>query len=67
MRKAGEGNTMVSLGGDRGRKNPEGFHRLLIRRLRETIEELYAHRVMAGTAEDQGFPFAATLECLLLS
>lgn len=38
------------------------FIRLLIQRLRETIEELYAYRVAAGIAEDQGFLFAATLE-----
>jgi hypothetical protein len=43
-------------------KTQKDFIRLLIRRLRETIEELYAYRVTAGIAEDQGFPFAATLE-----
>jgi transcription termination factor NusB len=43
-------------------KTQKDFIKLLIRRLRETTEELYAYRVTANIAEDTGFPFAATLE-----
>jgi hypothetical protein len=53
---------IVFLGGNVDAKTQKDFIRLLIQRLRETIEELYAYRVAAGIAEDQGFPFAATLK-----
>jgi hypothetical protein len=58
----GQHHLIVFLGGNVDAKTQKDFIRLLIQRLRETIEELYAYRVAAGIAEDQGFPFAATLE-----
>jgi len=57
-----EGNTIGPSEGNVDAKSQKDFIRFLIRRLRETIEELYAYRVAAGIAEDQGFAFAATLE-----